>query len=33
LLENGSTYYIPAYHFHRVIKGNGRLLIEVEKSP
>ena len=33
LLENGSTYYIPAYHFHRVIKGNGRLLIEVEKKP
>ena len=33
LLENGSTYSIPAYDYHRVIKGHGRLLIKVEKKP
>jgi len=32
LLENDSTYSIPAYVYHRVIKGFGRLLIEVEKN-
>jgi len=32
LLEKGSTYSIPAYVYHRVIKGSGRLLIEVEKN-
>lgn len=32
LLENGATYSIPAYVYHRVIKGSGRLLIEVEKN-
>ena len=31
LLEKDSTYNIPAYVYHRVIKGSGRLLIEVEK--
>lgn len=32
LLEKDSTYSIPAYVYHRVIKGSGRLLIEVEKN-
>jgi hypothetical protein len=32
LLKEGSTYNIPAYVYHRVIKGSGRLLIEVEKG-
>ena len=32
LMEEGSTYSIPAYVYHRVIKGSGRLLIEVEKN-
>lgn len=32
LLEKNSTYNIPAYVYHRVIKGSGRLLIEVEKN-
>lgn len=32
LLEKDSTYNIPAYVYHRVIKGSGRLLIEVEKN-
>lgn len=32
LLKEGSTYSIPAYVYHRVIKGSGRLLIEVEKN-
>lgn len=31
LLKEGSTYNIPAYVYHRVIKGSGRLLIKVEK--
>lgn len=31
LLENGSVHHIPAYHFHRVIKGYGRLIIEIKK--
>ena len=32
LLEKNSIYNIPAYVYHRVIKGSGRLLIEVEKN-
>jgi len=32
LLKEGSIYSIPAYVYHRVIKGYGRLLIEVEKK-
>ena len=32
LLKEGSTYSIPAYVYHRVIKGYGCLLIEVEKN-
>ena len=32
LLEKGSTYSIPAYVYHRVIKGSGRLLIEEKKN-
>lgn len=32
LLEEGKTYNIPAYEFHRVIKGEGKLLILVEKD-
>jgi len=33
LLREGSVYSIPAYVYHRVIKGDGRLLIKVEKKP
>jgi hypothetical protein len=32
LLKEGSTYSIPAYVYHRVIKGSGRLLVEIEKQ-
>ena len=32
LLEKGSTYSIPAYVYHRVIKGSGRLLVEIQKQ-
>lgn len=32
LLENNSTYHIPAYLYHRVIKGSGKLVIKVEKK-
>ena len=32
LLEEGATYNIPAYEFHRVIKGNGTLKVLVEKK-
>ena len=32
LLEEGVTYNIPAYEFHRVIKGNGTLKVLVEKK-
>ncbi len=32
LLKEGSTYNIPAYVYHRVIKGSGRLLVKVEKK-
>ena len=32
LLEQGHSYTIPAYVFHRVIKGHGKLVIEVEKK-
>ena len=31
VLENKKQYYIPAYVFHRVIKGDGRLRIILEK--
>jgi hypothetical protein len=31
LLEEGKTYIIPAYEFHRVLKGEGKLLILMEK--
>ena len=32
LLEEGTIYNIPAYEFHRVIKGKGILKILVEKN-
>tara|TARA_Y100000592_G_scaffold38296_2_gene60584 strand:- start:21467 stop:21739 length:273 start_codon:yes stop_codon:yes gene_type:complete len=32
LLKEGSVYNIPAYVYHRVIKGFGRLLVQVEKK-
>ena len=32
LLKEGFTYSIPAYVYHRVIKGFGRLLIKIEKQ-
>ena len=31
-MEQGQCYNIPAYVFHRVIKGNGSLKIVVEKK-
>jgi hypothetical protein len=31
LLEEGKTYYIEKYNFHRVIKGSGNLIVEVKK--
>lgn len=32
ILEVGSSYDIPAYLFHRVIKGKGKLVIELLKK-
>ena len=32
LLKEGSVYNMPAYVYHRVIKGFGRLLVQVEKK-
>ena len=32
LLEEGTIYNIPAYEFHRVIKGEGVLKVLVEKK-
>ena len=32
LLEEGTIYNIPAYEFHRVIKGTGTLKVLVEKK-
>ena len=32
LLDEGTTYNIPAYEFHRVIKGSGTLKVLVEKK-
>lgn len=32
LLEEGTIYNIPAYEFHRVIKGEGTLKVLVEKN-
>tara|TARA_R100001510_G_scaffold56047_1_gene60906 strand:- start:1628 stop:1906 length:279 start_codon:yes stop_codon:yes gene_type:complete len=32
LLEEGTIYNIPAYEFHRVIKGSGTLKVLVEKN-
>jgi len=31
LLEEGKTYFIEKYYFHRVIKGSGNLIVEVKK--
>ena len=31
LLEGKKEYKIPKYMYHRVIKGNGRLVVEIEK--
>ena len=31
LLESGRIYHIPAYTYHRVIKGSGNLKVVVEK--
>ena len=30
-LEEGKEYFIERYRYHRVIKGNGDLLIELKK--
>jgi hypothetical protein len=32
LLEEGTIYSIPAYEFHRIIKGEGALKVLVEKK-
>ncbi len=32
LLKEGTIYNIPAYEFHRVIKGKGTLKVLVEKN-
>ena len=31
-LEEGKTYFIEKYSFHRVIKGFGNLVVEIEKQ-
>ena len=31
-LEEGKTYFIEKYSFHRVIKGSGNLVVEIEKQ-
>ena len=30
-LESKNTYFIPKYKYHRVIKGNGNLVVEITK--
>ena len=32
LMEEGTIYNIPAYEFHRIIKGEGTLKVLVEKK-
>jgi len=32
LLEENVSYFIPAHEFHRVIKGNGKLTLIIEKT-
>lgn len=32
LLEENKIYTIPAYEFHRVIKGTGKLVVLIEKA-
>lgn len=31
-LEEGKTYFIEKYSFHRVLKGSGNLVVEIEKQ-
>ena len=31
-LEEGKTYFIEKYSFHRVLKGSGNLIVEIEKQ-
>lgn len=31
-LEEGKTYFIEKYSFHRVIKGSGNLVVEIKKQ-
>ena len=31
-LEEGKTYYIPAFVYHRVIKGSGDLIVKIKKE-
>ena len=31
-LEEGKTYYIPAFVYHRVIKGSGNLIVKIKKE-
>ena len=31
-LEQGKTYFVEAMRYHRVIKGNGNLVIEIKED-
>jgi hypothetical protein len=31
VLEGGKSYWIPKYMYHRVIKGQGNLVVEIKK--
>ena len=31
-LQEGNKYYISAYEFHRIIKGSGKLVVEITKK-
>jgi quercetin dioxygenase-like cupin family protein len=31
-LEKGNSYYIPKMEYHRIIKGKGNLLIQIQEN-
>ena len=31
-LEKGNSYYIPKMEYHRLIKGKGNLLIQIQEN-
>ena len=31
-LEKGQTYFIPAYSWHRLLMGKGKLIVEIVKK-